>query len=208
MTKSYAILIDGGFVKRKLGTARVPMDSVVLNRFVQALQELPELRPHSLHRIYYYDAEPSADVVKKPLSEEILDFGKTDSFGRNRKLFAELVRLPYFALRMGEVVFNGWRIPPKTLSVKQESITLQADDFKPVVNQKGVDMRIGLDIASLTLKRQASIIVLVTGDSDFVPAMKFARKEGAQLYLVPLNHGIREAMYEHADLVLHLSKEA
>ena len=76
MTKSYAILIDGGFVKRKLGTARVPMDSVVLNRFVQALQELPELRPHSLHRIYYYDAEPSADVVKKPLSEEILDFGR------------------------------------------------------------------------------------------------------------------------------------
>ena len=36
-------------------------------------------------------------------------------------------------------------------------------------------MRVGLDIASLTLKKQVEVIVLVTGDSDFVPAMKFAR---------------------------------
>ena len=40
-------------------------------------------------------------------------------------------------------------------------------------------MRVGLDIASLTLKKQVEVIVLVTGDSDFVPAMKFARREGA-----------------------------
>ncbi|MCY3544387.1 MAG: NYN domain-containing protein [Chloroflexi bacterium] len=33
-------------------------------------------------------------------------------------------------------------------------------------------MRIGLDIASITLKRQADTIVLVSGDSDFVPAAK------------------------------------
>ena len=49
-------------------------------------------------------------------------------------------------------------------------------------------MRVGLDIASLTLKKQVDVIVLVTGDSDFVPAMKFARCEGAQLFLVTLGH--------------------
>lgn len=65
-------------------------------------------------------------------------------------------------------------------------------------------MRIGLDIAALTLKRQADVIVLVTGDSDFVPAMKFARREGAQLYLVPLGHSIKDSMREHSDLVLNL----
>lgn len=63
-------------------------------------------------------------------------------------------------------------------------------------------MRIGLDIASLTLKKQASIIVLVTGDSDFIPAMKFARREGAQLVLVTLGHGVREEVYQHADIVI------
>jgi len=46
------------------------------------------------------------------------------------------------------------------------------------------------------------IIVLVTGDSDFVPAMKFARREGAQLYLSPLKHHVRAALYEHSDVIL------
>ena len=65
-------------------------------------------------------------------------------------------------------------------------------------------MRIGLDIASLTLKRQVDVIVLVTGDSDFVAAMKFARREGAQLFLVHLGHGVREALIEHSDLQLDI----
>ena len=63
-------------------------------------------------------------------------------------------------------------------------------------------MRIGLDMASLTLKKLSSLIVLVTGDSDFVPAMKFARREGAQLVLVTLGHGVRDPMRHHADIVL------
>ncbi len=66
-------------------------------------------------------------------------------------------------------------------------------------------MRLGLDIAALTLKDQVKVIVLVAGDSDFVPAMKFARREGAQLFLAPLGHGIKEPMREHADLVLEIT---
>lgn len=34
--------------------------------------------------------------------------------------------------------------------------------------------------------------------------MKFARREGAQLFLVPLQHGIRDSMREHSDLVLEV----
>lgn len=56
--------------------------------------------------------------------------------------------------------------------------SLTDDDFNPAFRQKGVDMRIGLDIASITLKRQANVIVLVSGDADFVPAAKLARREG------------------------------
>ena len=66
-------------------------------------------------------------------------------------------------------------------------------------------MRVGLDIASLTLKKQVEVIVLVTGDSDFVPAMKFARREGAQLFLVTLGHKVVDEMREHADLVLDIA---
>ena len=60
-------------------------------------------------------------------------------------------------------------------------------------------MRIGLDIASITLKRQASVIVLVTGDSDFVPAVKLARREGVQVVLDPLWKSIPDDLREHID---------
>jgi uncharacterized LabA/DUF88 family protein len=60
-------------------------------------------------------------------------------------------------------------------------VTLTAPDLEPNIQQKGVDMRLGLDIAAITLKGHADVFVLVAGDSDFVPAMKFARREGAQL---------------------------
>ena len=32
--------------------------------------------------------------------------------------------------------------------------------------------------------------------------MKFARREGAQLFLVTLGHGIKEGMREHSDVVI------
>lgn len=83
-------------------------------------------------------------------------------------------------------------------------VSVTAEDLLPNVQQKGVDMRVGLDIASLTLKRQVEVIVLVTGDSDFIPAMKFARREGAQLFLVALGHNVLDEMREHADLMLEL----
>ena len=76
----------------------------------------------------------------------------------------------------------------------------------PNVHQKGVDMRVGLDIASLALKNHVDVIVLITSDSDFVPAMKFARREGAQLFLVSLGHMIVDEMREHADLVLEMDE--
>ena len=88
---------------------------------------------------------------------------------------------------------------------EQDTVEITAADLVPVIQQKGVDMRLGLDIAALTLKDQVKVIVLVAGDSDFVPAMKFARREGAQLFLAPLGHGIKEPMREHADLVLEIT---
>lgn len=67
------------------------------------------------------------------------------------------------------------------------------------LRQKGVDMRIGVDITSLTLKRQVDTIILVAGDSDFVPAAKLARREGIQFILDPLWHKVNADQFEHID---------
>lgn len=68
-----------------------------------------------------------------------------------------------------------------------------------IAPQKGVDMRIGTDIASLTYKKQVSQIILIAGDSDFVPAAKLARREGIDFILDPMWANIKPDLFEHID---------
>ena len=76
---------------------------------------------------------------------------------------------------------------------------IQPHEVRLGLRQKGVDMRIGLDIASITLKRQADTIVLVAGDSDFVPAAKLARREGMEFILDPMWQRVNADLFEHID---------
>lgn len=77
--------------------------------------------------------------------------------------------------------------------------SIQTNDVALGLRQKGVDMRIAIDIASLTLKKQVSTIVLVAGDSDFVPAAKLARREGMEFILDPLWQNVNDDLFEHID---------
>lgn len=199
----YAILIDGGFVKRKLGTGVNPATAADFQKLIDVIRSQSELQGRLLHRVYYYDSTPLLSAHDKPLNGGKVEFANQQVATRSQKLFEQLWKLPYVALRLGDLTFNGWAVNAKKLNkAPGDSLIVKHEDLKPQITQKGVDMRIGMDIAALTLKKQVQIIVLVTGDSDFVPAMKFARREGAQLFLVPLRHQIRATMYEHSDLVL------
>lgn len=204
MSRSYAILIDAGFLKRKLGSQLDPLTVSKVEAFIQQVTGHPALHGLVLHRIYYYDAPPLTSRVNKPLNGGLIDFALTPLARATQSLNAALVRLPFFALRQGDLSFRGWRVKKSALPERQPEVTIKADDLLPDIQQKGVDMRIGLDIASLTLKQQVQVIVLVTGDSDFVPAMKFARREGAQLFLVTMGHNTKEDLLDHADLLLDL----
>jgi Uncharacterized conserved protein len=202
MTLSYAMLLDGGFLRYKLSKRHAPVDAAGISAFTARVSALPCLRGMRLHRIYFYDSKPLETAENKPLGGGKVDFGVTAAAARNKSLQSSLMREPFFALRFGELYLEGWRLRRKVLHRAGPAVQIDADDLEPNIRQKGVDMRIGLDIASLTLKKHAQVIVLVTADSDFVPAMKFARREGAQLVLVTLGHGIRDGLREHADMVI------
>jgi uncharacterized LabA/DUF88 family protein len=202
MVISYAVLLDGGFLRHKLGARKAAVDAAGISAFTDQIAALSCLAGMRLHRIYFYDAKPLEAVSRIPLDGGTIDFGTSAVAARNKQLQAALIRKPFFALRFGELFHEGWRLRKNVLQKCGPRIEISADDIEPNIHQKGVDMRIGLDIASLTLKRQAQVIVLVTADSDFIPAMKFARREGAQLFLITLGHGIRDGLREHADLVI------
>lgn len=202
----YAVLVDGGFIRRKLGTAAHPMTAASFSSFLTALGSHAALVDYRLHRVYFYDAAPLEATKVKPLAGGQTNFATSPTAVQGRALHTELLKIPFVALRMGELSFRGWKLNQRSLQNHMASADLRitAGDLAPNIQQKGVDMRIGLDIAALTLKKLANVIVLVTADSDFVPAMKFARREGAQLMLVHLGNPLMQTMIEHSDMVLEL----
>jgi len=98
----------------------------------------------------------------------------------------------------GVVRLNDWQ-QKEALRLQKLWASIENRHVKLPLKQKGVDMRIGLDIASLTLKRQVQTIVLVAGDSDFVPAAKLARREGVQFILDPMWQSVNADLFEHID---------
>lgn len=78
---------------------------------------------------------------------------------------------------------------------------LKEDDIILDVGQKQVDMKIGMDITHITLKKIVNKIILISGDSDFVPVAKLARTEGVIFVLDPMNHDISVDLSEHIDAV-------
>ena len=108
------------------------------------------------------------------------------------------------ALRLGTLKEDGtWMIRPRVvkdlLKGKTTIADLKEDDVYLEVRQKGIDMKIGVDIASLSLKRFVDVIVLFSGDSDFVPAAKLARREGIDFVLDPMHANVESQLFEHID---------
>ena len=165
-----AILIDGGFFIHRLPRLT---DWSILNDAVRADQEIGRLvrghlayinntarveNPYALlYRCFFYDANPYDRRGHLPVSRKAIDYAKTDTASFRRSLFDLLRHRPNFALRLGEVRrHREWIIkeqPPKDLLAGRRAVAdLNDGDFVEGFQQKAVDMRIGLDIATITLK--------------------------------------------------------
>lgn len=55
---------------------------------------------------------------------------------------------------------------------------------RPIFQQKRVDFMIGLDIAGLAAKRRLTHAAVFSGDSDLLPAVEEAKREGIAVWLV------------------------
>lgn len=201
-----AILLDGGYViarlRRSYGRSPTLAD---INHLVADLGKPISGAAPRLYRALFYNADPFRGVVTNPISGVTTDFSKTQVARRNEQLMMGIALSRDFALRRGELSFNGWRIGESATRAfkKDPAKTLEARDLVPDIVQKGVDVRIGLDVAALALKRLVDTVILVTGDADMIPAMRLARREGLQVGLCALGFsGIRAELRAAADFVL------
>lgn len=121
-------------------------------------------------RTYYYHCLPYQS--NPPTIEESERFGKKQAF------FSALRRLPRYEVREGRLEFRGMR-----------------DDGAPIFQQKRVDIMLGVDLTLLSAGRQITDVILVAGDSDFIPAVVVAKNEGVVIWLY---HGSKNP--PHRDL--------
>ncbi|MBV8520897.1 MAG: NYN domain-containing protein [Acetobacteraceae bacterium] len=167
-------------------------------------QHLRSREGRKLHRILFYDCPPICKKAHWPVSNRAIDFSKTEEAQFRLAFHDELRKLRKVALRLGHLSDESrWVIKPEKLkALLKRELTFEAladDDFSYEARQKGVDMMIGIDIASLAYKKQVDQIILVAGDADFVPAAKLARREGIDFVLDPMWSSIHPKLNEHID---------
>jgi uncharacterized LabA/DUF88 family protein len=181
-----AVLIDGGHLRVAARRACHRYDP----DFIEKMAHLCVHEGEFLLRVLYYDCPPFSGEVKLPVS------GNPYTFAGSDKWLRDLAAKDLFAVRRGVLKFRGYK--PKKVPVAAQA--LADEDFAPDFEQKGVDMRIGLDMANFAADRTVDRIILVTGDTDCVPAMKNCRIRGLQVVLasVPPNHVAAELLW-HSD---------
>lgn len=219
-----AILVDGAFYLKRAaylwGFDKTPKEradeliSYCHRHLKDERQNSDTSMQKYLYRIFYYDCEPSAKNVYHPLLKKQIDLSKTKQYTWSNQFINELKNRRKLAFRKGELLESsgGYTLKPDAIKkLCNGTITvadLKEQDFVLDIKQKGVDMKIGLDIASISYKKQVDQIILIAGDSDFVPAAKHARREGIDFILDPMWHTIKPSLNEHIDgLITKVSKE-
>ncbi len=210
--KKVAILVDGGFYRKRVKhyseTSEPSECATELEQYCKKhLNEKydGQLHRHELYRIFYYDCQPANIFVFNPMTKQNDNLGKTDEYEWATKFFQALSQKRKFALRFGELAEKEIQYLLREKAYKKlmnRSITideLTEQDQYLNITQKGVDMKIGIDIASLAYKKLVDQIVLISGDSDFVPVAKLARREGIDFILDPMGMTPRPALLTHID---------
>lgn len=207
-----AILVDGGFYQRRAqtvwGSKSPEARADELHRY--CLRHLSDKVDgikvkNDLYRIFYYDCPPCGKRVYHPLLKKQVDLSKTPLYDYMTRFHEAIRSKRKTALRLGELSdrYTQYILFPdaaKKLIIGVRNIQdLTETDFTLDIKQKGVDIRIGLDIASMAYKKQVTKIVLISGDSDFVPAAKLARREGVDFVLDPMYATIKPSLSEHID---------
>ena len=204
-----AILVDGAFYRKRAkyynGELTPQERAEELANHCYRLLNADKYETRILYRIFYYDCPPLDKNILDPISHKTINLGKSANYIWMTEFLEELKKMRKFAVRLGHlsdttIEYNlKYDALKKLLGGKMKVDEITNSDLTLNIEQKGVDMRIGVDISSLAFKKQVDQIILISGDSDFVPAAKQARREGIDFILNPLGATIKSDLFEHID---------
>ena len=138
---------------------------------------------HPVLRTYYYYCMPYKS--KTPTAAE------SNRYAKAQKFVDSLESLDRYSVRLGKLAYRGTNA-----------------DGTPILQQKRVDILLACDLVLLASKQRIGRAVLITGDSDFIPAIEVAKNEGVEIELVyDPAHPPHTALIRIADVRRKLSQE-
>jgi uncharacterized LabA/DUF88 family protein len=207
MAESVAVVTDAGYLLKLLDRCR---SQTANNRIevghLRAVADKAIESGEELFRIYCYHCPPYGATQRKPFNAGTVDFGAS-GVAKYQTALQESIRLaPRFAFRTGQLRWRGWKCEYDPAGRRQTATTPAQDlNWQPDFEQKQVDIKIGLDIAWLASKRIVDVIAIASNDTDFVPAMKFARREGVKVRLLTFAGTLaHNNLVEHSDYVTEI----
>ena len=172
LKKKTAVIIDWDNVRKGLFEAATKKDKELKVNYFESntLKKLVESfidEDEELFRIFLYLTKPYYPDKKVLYRFNASLRAKSQKVAENQKNFIKNIGICEFvAIRQGKLKFRG---------MDQKG--------NPIFVQKQVDMLMGLDIAHLSYNRLVERILFFCGDSDLIPALKIARKNGIQVVL-------------------------
>jgi uncharacterized LabA/DUF88 family protein len=135
------------------------------------------------------------------------------SYKAQRKYLDGIAEIPGVQLRLGHLKVKKtprWHYAVKVALGKMGVDQVQFEEhfeFRPELEQKGVDTRITLDIVRLAQRRVYDAAILVAGDRDLAEPVQLAQEEGCRMILaVPDGGSVAWELKQIADEVRHISK--
>lgn len=152
-----AVFIDSGYVSKIL-KSDFGEPSIDYEKVVKETVSKID-KEVNLLKTYFYDCPPYQS--DNPTPEE------RKRFANKEKFFTALESIPRFTVRKGKLAKRGTDC-----------------NGDPIFIQKRVDIMFGVDLVKLSLKGKISHAIIITGDSDFLPAIEVARNEGVTACLL------------------------
>ncbi|MFN0105157.1 MAG: NYN domain-containing protein [Bryobacteraceae bacterium] len=170
MSKKITVLIDGGHLRSYLKMAH----KAITADYIEKIGIASALVTEEIIRVLYYDCALFNGSTRLPVSRTVQNHAQSTPY------LHDLAKKDLFAVRRGVLKFRGYVVKKGN----QPSNPPVDADFVPKFQRKGVDMRIGLDMATIAGNRSVELIALMTNDTDYVPAMKLIRRAGVQVALL------------------------
>ncbi len=143
-------------------------------------ERLAEMAGGQLLRIYYYNAKVDPEF-------------DPDNHEKQQRFITHLAHTPHLTLRLGKLVYYQVRSDDNTR--------------KHYAVEKGLDVKLALDLVKLAVNRACEVAVIVSGDKDLSEVVEYGKEMGLEVVSAFFPRGLSESLATSADKVFYFNED-